>query len=433
MTISRKQSYYVPTWATGGLYPITPNIWAGMAMRVAIAGAEAAAGVEPAGQLGAQYFNFLQGVELDHLAALVDSYAINWPEAGSTETDALQSHTILTYGTLIASSKIGGLGGYYESWLWVCDQRPLAVYSGTGECFRSRDGVHWAIGGAPASFDGQPVDVLGWGSKAVLLTNDGTTCRVWFSSNAAFTWSAGPFSLPDPGSHPDYDRVAWIESANRYVTAGAGCLATSPDLVTWTIRTDGLGAQSPFGVACIAVAGEDETGVGVIIPRSNSNVITWSLDGVTFEDRTVGSAGFAGACWSEVHLAWFAINVNGQLYKSEDLTDNWTLVADMYGPSGSSFTRPGVTLQAFGKNLVVLGEQIRLSSTAGVRCGNVLVYDPTNAYGYALNPNSGYDAERPFDRLVRHDGRLVAARTSDYTSPFYVHLAMSLRAPWVVE
>ena len=91
-------------------------------------------------------------------------------------------------------------------------------------------------------------------------------------------------------------------------------------------------------------------------------------------------------------------------------------------------------MQSWGKNLVILGEEIRVSNTAGVRSGTVLVYDPVNAYGYALSPNAGYElaASQPFDRLVRHDGRLVAARTEE-AGTSYIHLAMSLRAPWAVE
>ncbi len=426
MTIARKQSAHVPSWATTSTFPAGPDPWAGTPTRVAPSAPLAAAGRAPRDQLPAQWVNYHHGVMLDQLAALVDAPAINWFPAGSTEADNMQSHTVLTYGTLIASAKIGGLGGYYESWMFICDQKPSSG-GGTGECFRSRGGAHWELGGAPASFAGQPIDVLGWGSKAVLMTNDGTG-KVWFSSNAGATWSAGPFALPAGGG--SYDRIAWIQSASLYVAAGGSRLATSADLATWgpNISTSGLGVRH------IITPGEDETGVGAVILR-NSDELTWTTDGITWTDRTIsGASAFAGGCWSEVHQCWFAITETGQLYRAETADASWSQIADLYGPAGTSFLRPaGATMQAWGKNLVILGEQIRVSGGGVDRCGDVLVYDPVNAYGYALNPNPGYDTERPFDRLVRHDGRLVAARTSDYTSPYWVHLAASQRAPWCVE
>jgi hypothetical protein len=293
-------------------------------------------------------------------------------------------------------------------------------------CFRSRDGLVWQDGGAPPSFSGQPVDVFGWGGIAAMLTDDGADCKVWFSSDAALTWT-GPWSLPNGGGNPNYDRVAWITSANMYVAAGANCLATSPDFTTWTART-----ASSYGVACIAVPGEGESGIGALIPRSTSNEISYTLNGTTWVHVPLGANGttLVAACWSEVHSAWFALNDNGQLFRAATVDGSWSQVAALYGPTTSSFTRKGVTMAAWGKNLVILGEKIRVTGTVLERSGQILVYDPVNGYGSAFSPNAGYLSGRAFDRLVKHDGRLVAARTADESSPFHVYLAMSLRAPW---
>ncbi|MFZ5896799.1 MAG: hypothetical protein ACOY0T_37430 [Myxococcota bacterium] len=362
---------------------------------------------------------------------LFDVFALNWPTFGSTEQDAF-----------IADPG----GATMVSAIDPTDHSPWLVYANSTGVYRSRDGVRWLAADAqPTGYVGDVQDMAGSTYASLILKHSGTITKCWRSSNAGSTW-AGPFPLPATSTNSAWSRIGIYERAHLFIAvSGGGTIAVSENSADWTELSD---PGSPYDAYCVVSAAPSESAEGVLVLRNNTTV-TWSLDGLVWSQTVLPfqASGACAACWSEYHTQWYLITSGGLLLASPAVDGDWTVVAQFFGQGNlAAFLRPGPSgglssssMIASGPNLIILGQ--RVASDAAHRSGSILVFNPGTFAGCAIDPFAGTGpflgtngGDPGWQRVVRHDGRIVAARVRETTTGiFRMETAASLRSPFLRE
>lgn len=421
----------VPPFADDSVF--TTGVEAGISTRLTPTDALLRQGFVANTRLPSRIANYTLGQICDHLDGIVDSPALNWSETGSTALDSghgFQNSTTIPSGAIYARpilTAAGSASGDKFPWLFAWDDL-------NGHLWRSRDGKRWIR--SPGDPTNPVTDIFGRQGQLVALNPGGS---IFVSTDAGATWS-GANALP---SANNWHRVAYEPHAGFGVVAGEDKIAVTD--ASWaTYTTPSLGAW---------VAGPVRPVRRIITGRPGSNaigamILAWdsipffdylySLDGVTWSIGTVPSSGLTSglvaACWSESHLAWFAVTGDGVIFQSTSLAVAWTRIHDL----GITNSNTCYDIAAFGRNLVILGDRIA-PTTSFSSVGNMVVTsDPANGQGWVLNPDAGTyanvgtgtTASNPaHTRLTHFDGRLVASRVrTTGTTVFEIETAMSGRA-----
>jgi hypothetical protein len=162
-----------------------------------------------------------------------------------------------------------------------------------GRCLTSPDGITWTARtlGTITSGSQYAAYAVTWSPELARLVaafgNEGTSpTTMWYSADG-ITWTAAA-ALPTNYAWRD---VAWSPERALFVAVGlnvAAPVATSPDGITWTIRTSGL---TGTGLQLSGVAWARELGLFVAVASSSSGTtppiprIYVSPDGITWSVR----------------------------------------------------------------------------------------------------------------------------------------------------
>lgn len=137
----------------------------------------------------------------------------------------------------------------------------------------------------------------------------------WGPNATSTAWALGASAPPINGT-----AVAWSESLHLWVLVGSG-IATSPDGVTWTLRTSPPGTGNPIR----NVVWSPE--LGLFVFTCGNTTIGRSVDGVTWESITAPVAnGWVGLCWSAERMLFVTTSQDGALNRVMTSPDGitWT-------------------------------------------------------------------------------------------------------------
>jgi hypothetical protein len=187
---------------------------------------------------------------------------------------------------------------HYANGLWVAtgynwDAPPMVM--------TSTDAITWTSRSEP---DGGSSNVswngLAYGNGKWVATasaGSGTNTQLGMTSPDGVTWTLRSIGA----SIDDWGEVVWAPELSLFVTVGNkgsdgnAVAATSPDGITWTVRTTTLGITTGT-VASLAWSGS----LFVAVYRSSSaTAIMTSPDGITWTGRDKGSTSVAyDVCWA---------------------------------------------------------------------------------------------------------------------------------------
>lgn len=160
-----------------------------------------------------------------------------------------------------------------------------------------------AAKGAVAGAGGLPYQWVAVGAAGALATSTSTTLASWTSRTSGFGTSS-------------IDGVASNGGSLYCIVGDAGKIATSPDGITWTLRTSGTAAN----LRCVAyangywVVGDVAGGI-----RTSPDGITWTFEGTVFSSTSVVCGGVAYG-----NGIWVAGGSNGEIRTATDPTGTWT-------------------------------------------------------------------------------------------------------------
>ena len=151
------------------------------------------------------------------------------------------------------------------------------------------------------------------GNSGKFLTTNGTS-ESWGTVTQPITWTLRG------GTTDSVNSIAY-NGSNLYVAGGnAGLLLTSPDAITWTVRTSGFGAQDIRKVVY---------GNGIWVAVGTAGTITTSTDGTTWTARTsnfstndFSSIIYANSLFVAVGGGGGSTNTGGIVYSTDGIT--WT-------------------------------------------------------------------------------------------------------------
>lgn len=390
-----KQPGDLPSWATDELYPALGQPWDGTETRIAPLPGELAAGVAP-GQMPAQWYNYLQGLGLDHIAALADVPALQWRAVRGDDGGFLSPQTspfVCVTGCLDAG---------FRPWLTYVSEGDSAIHRINSE--NPADDIAGASPNAAAN----PIACISGAQSQYLVAVDRDTDSSYESIDAGASWSAAramPVGLGTIG-------IGYSSEFGLWFAAGTGGIAsgTAAPVTAWT-------SISTASVYRAITPRPGETGSGVLFLHSTSDKIVYTLDGVTVSSAVTLSAGIMDGCWSEAHQAWFVLKSDGTVYRALQLNGTWSAVASLWNNGSTSVYRKIVP---FGRNFVILGTDV--SHDDAPTAGDAVVTDLTR--GTALMIDGG-----DHRYATTCDGRIVIART--VAGP-QLDLAFGARVPWLM-
>ena len=268
------------------------------------------------------------------------------------------------------------------------------------------DGAAWVASGATGDIEGVSVTspitgggtsgtvTIGIDSTAVVPSQTGNAGKYLTTNGTAASWATVASGGLNWTSR-SIGSIGWnvytmaYNGSNLYVIAGeAGNLLTSPDLVTWTSRTSGFGANN---IVKVIYANSIWVAVGT------AGTITTSTDGITWTARTsnfstnrIRDIYYAAGYFVAVGDGGGATNTGGIIYSTNGTT--WTRVS-MTPTIGTNY----YTVTYNGTNWLV-GTSIS-----------------TNNYLYASNPTGTWTAG------ASNIGSDIASLLSDGTNSYIIY------------
>jgi hypothetical protein len=216
-------------------------------------------------------------------------------------------------------SPIGGIVPKCVAWSSGIGKFVTVDSNSDGTIHYSSDGVSWTSVGVLNYI--QYSAIAASSTKFVVLSKNGSGDRAAVSTNGT-TWTSYSTTV-DLG----WTALCWSPGLNLWVAvaldATTGCVGTSPDGQTWTIRNsaDALGAWT-------SICWSPE--LGLLVATRNDGVMT-SPDGVTWTLRSAPGSGhdWRGVCWSSAKLLFVAVSgvISGTTHDVMTSTDGiaWTL------------------------------------------------------------------------------------------------------------
>jgi hypothetical protein len=410
------QPFRLPAWGTNPAYPVAGKEWDSAPLRREPNSGEVGAGFVPDGEFPAQVGNWLHGIAAEHLSAIVDTMALNFPTiTQNAGTDLWTGHSRPT---------VAGVNGTRRQ--YICFLR-----NGDGKVARSADGVTFASGAYPSgSF--VHVDDISGAEDELLLALESSTGKVWGSGDAGDSWFSTTNDLPSTGF---WNRLHYSNEFDLWTAAGAGAkCATAPGFfnagsLTWTTRVPDNGTfPTAGGVSDIRSPrlGESGHGVALLFADATSLRYYYTLTGIFYVSRNLGGTDpLVDMCWSESHGRWYLITAGGVLKWAATLDGAWTDVCQV--ASGGTIYK----LQPWGRNVLILGTGLSNAALpnlpfdrwyGGETC---VAYDGTVLRAFSPPASALPDGE--YTDAVIHSGRL--ALCANVAGPA-TDLAYSLRVPW---
>lgn len=222
----------------------------------------------------------------------------------------------------------------------------VGTSGGSSAFTTSTDGVNWS------SATNFPVGItatdVAWSPDLGLWVVAGLTGGLATSPDGV-TWT-----VRTSGTASTLSAVTWADTLGLFVAVGnSGVLLTSPDGITWTSRTSGFGATNIANVAW-------SPDVGVLVACGLSSKVSYSTDGITWTNITVGALGRTHNAveWADT-LGLFVMSGDRQIFTSPDGV-TWT--SRSYTIIGSSEVRNSGKAVAWSSDL---GIYLIGSGTAG--------------------------------------------------------------------
>ena len=212
--------------------------------------------------------------------------------------------------------------------LWVA----VGTIGTDGAVVTSADGITWNTPVNLASLSlGTCVGVTWSPSRAelLLIANLGTGAQRAATSPDGVTWTVRTLAANQSGTW-----VRWVAALGLYITGAAGTtqrIQTSPNGVTWTLRTTTTG-NAP-------ISGDYNGTRIVVIPGSSNSVGRTSTNGTTWTDTSsisspnVGLFGIAYGNGVWVAVSYNSIDGNTRFYNSATGNTSWSLVQTIAGTS----------------------------------------------------------------------------------------------------
>jgi hypothetical protein len=420
----------VKPWATDATYDASAEAWSLQPTKDEPSNATAEQGFVPNSLLAAEELNYLFHNLAENLDALADLPALSW---GEVRVDGASTPILFpsTTGAIVCSS--------FDA---VGRPRLIAINSwdiNSATVFSSRDGWAWTSATtAPPSFTvGELVSLVSNrnmnGPRAMIVgTSGGNTIRAWQSADGGVVWT-GPSTITSGAANAS--GKGHITVGGLYIVFGGSVLFTSTNGTAWTSRSTAAFATPTLAPLFIASPELGESGIGVIAGVSDGR-LRWSLDGITWSEQSfVAGLALVAGCWSEAHKSWFVLAVDGRLWRRDSLgAGAWTLVTTFVsanatsdpflskgnGVSGISYMGASeCSLMPFGRNLVILGKDASALAASPAVSGLMLVYNPATGRGHAISPgfsSIGGSGSAEWQRLVKHDSRLMAFRSRTHTA-----------------
>src|SRR5262245_20704783 len=379
-----QQPEELPHLATTENYSAGSEEWSGDPRRIAMSGAEQDAGITPEEQLGAQSYNWMHGLSLEHLAGIVDLAALNFfPPQALTGTFEPRRRAFAVQ----LQEQFGRAGAV------------MCVLDSTNVPWLSYDGTRFQSGNLGADLSAGNVVAIGGRQPGGFAAVDDGTTTVKYSGDGMGTWSTSGTALPSSG----WEVIEYYEDAGVWVALGTNKIRTNPDITggTWTSRTSPLTStyqalcQAPPGApndpGLVLLMGDgSQTDIGIL--RSDLTTTSVNPDGVTAHV-------YQDAVWSVSLESWFVLTSDGLVFRnSEDAEDPdlWVQVTDIDGSGWKEICD-------FGRSIVVVGqsgEPVRnmvVSSDGGLSWRNLSTWPglPTVA------------SQDPWHVVRRFGGRLV--------------------------
>ena len=182
----------------------------------------------------------------------------------------------------------------------------------------------------------------------------------------------------------------WVIAANRN-SNNEILVYTSPDLITWTLRTSNIGSTQVRGMTVV-------NNVAFIISGQTNGAIYTSSDGISWTLRNIGAGTQNMFCATFGNGLYLVAGVEGHVYTSPNLT-TWTY--------RGNFLNTGNTARAaaFGNGRFVIA-----GGGSGSVVNNIAWSTDTISWNYASNA-TGFDSgtsTTDFTSMVFADGRFVA-------------------------
>ncbi len=390
---------YVPILAPSGNYPAGAESWAGTAKRVALSGAEQAAGFVPNTPIDAQSVNWLLGVHGELLSTVLDAPSMNWlPQPAYVNADVISS-------TNPNRNEATDPAIFYSAHERLILKTPGG---GTGVCFHSR---RRGQGNSYDNGDTSPFTACadsGATAGAVILTQrelgfrivaiDGSSGTVRKTDDYGATWSAagtyGGLAGPICGGY--------FDSAWHAANAGTPKEIFSSSTLSgaWTQTTLSADANSYYrfvvadGIAAAFLPGTCTTDTQLLVKPLGG---AWQVATVT---GAGASSGWRGD-YNPTTGITMIVDLTGRCYTSTDLL-NWTLV---YTEASGVYD-----IASHGRGFVLSCVTEDFSGAATIPHLKYLALNPSQAWAVTRIPWEAPNLSYSRFHLARHRGRVFAGR-----------------------
>jgi hypothetical protein len=337
----------------------------------------------------------------------INKYFIGgWADNLSAVPVLMSSSDGVTWTSLATPMDGSSANSYVETVIW---NGSLLVAVGGGasssapSLITSTDGVTWTGRTTPFSWSGC-YDVAWNGSKFMAVGVDISNNGAAATSTDGITWTAIT-TIPWNPSIGLYS-VAWHPSSQLWIIVGpvtSQCL-TSPDGVTWTVRTmplnGGVFVRSGNGIAVIVG--------GTSMPNAP---IATSPDGITWTARTIPSAPSVGGQYPYWDGAtWWVGVYNGPGTNLLSSSDNGVTWDERTSPNSGTTTISGIFSQGTPQppvaipppsssisfvsysatNATSVTSTVQFSAPSNLSAGNVLVAIIGGRIGQTMVPPTGW-------------------------------------------
>lgn len=413
------QPQFDPSWATDADYPAGSDPWSATPTRVEPSAGFSAAGFAPNTIPAAQHLNYLFGTHAEHLAQLVDMFALQWRVARATP-DLFNTDNDGDAPLIVSSYEVSG--SIWIPTLLLFSSDPAYVYS-------SRDGDVWTLrGDYSATYGGSmgppKLWVAGTYSSApvVLAIGDGITGD-WRKYTAVGGTQTFGGNTVGAGTAIQKGAQLWN---GRWVLVGTGAAQYKNDLSAGNFTAATVpGGWAGKSCSCLAQSADREEAIA--LATASTTVYMYTLDGITWSAGAMPvSAAWTSATYHTGLGVWIVCSDAGLVYTSAAASGPWTLQ-----PTAPTSIRDVIQ---FGRNVVAVIDNSAGAYGNSNAAGNVAISSDLLTWRmFTVGSSEDHDGVQNnygWRKLLNHDGQIVAARSRNYNSQWNSAFAFSARAPW---